>query len=135
MIALTAQQVFDNALFNLREQKVPSMSAEGTSCAYRGQRGARCGIGWSIPDEVYEPFMDAGHLASIRSLMCGDLNDRHVMHRAGISALRFLFGGVSVDFLADVQEAHDVWMESPPSCAWEDQMGRIAAKFRLHYEP
>src|ERR1700677_2647336 len=35
-----------------------SLTESGTSCAYRGAKGAKCAVGMFIPDEMYDPMMD-----------------------------------------------------------------------------
>lgn len=55
IVRLTLQQVFDNALRGVRAQGALSRD-EWFSCRYRMEEGGkqlRCGIGHSIPDELY----------------------------------------------------------------------------------
>lgn len=57
IVRLTLQQVFDNALRGVRAQGALSRD-EWRSCRYRMEEGGkqlRCGIGYSIPDELYNP--------------------------------------------------------------------------------
>jgi hypothetical protein len=55
-VRLDRQWAFDTALTGLRAQGRKSVSGE--DCLYRGPDGAKCGIGFLIPDERYSPELD-----------------------------------------------------------------------------
>lgn len=56
---MTRQQMFNTAYHGLAAQGfTQSMRSDGESCAYRGQDGKRCALGYLIPDEVYNPEWD-----------------------------------------------------------------------------
>lgn len=61
---LTAQQVFDAALFGIRKQEYVKSYLVGQGCAYRGQHGLKCGIGHAIPDACYNPLFDNSNLST-----------------------------------------------------------------------
>lgn len=48
---LTAQELYDRALFGIRRQ-------EYESCRYRGDNGLKCTLGHAIDDEEYQPSME-----------------------------------------------------------------------------
>jgi hypothetical protein len=131
------QELFDIALTNLRRQRVCSIRAG--LCCYRGSNGARCAIGWAIPDELYQPEMDDGMDAS-------NLMDHPEYGRP--------FQEVSYQLALEVQRAHDYYMPladdqpeplNPEHWArmamkvgrgmemWEAEMKEIAARFNLNY--
>jgi hypothetical protein len=47
----TAQQVFDWVIYNLLKQG--DQATKGGLCAYRGDKGTKCGAGWCIGDDEY----------------------------------------------------------------------------------
>lgn len=91
---LTAQQVVDNALNGLRKQGGASMNNLTDKCAYRGHDNRKCGIGFSIPDELYERSFDSEGEA-ISTLLF-----RH-------KTLEKLFQDIPCQFLDHVQGCHD----------------------------
>lgn len=54
---MTKQEIFDKAVAGLAsqgfERSVINDDAHIDFCAYRGDGGRRCAIGWLIPDELY----------------------------------------------------------------------------------
>lgn len=50
---LTAQQIFDHAVVQLALQGRPSVI--GGNCAYRGEGGTKCGVGFLLKDEDITP--------------------------------------------------------------------------------
>jgi hypothetical protein len=125
---LTNQQVFDNALFGIRKQEYKqSVHSDGHSkCLYRGPGGRRCGVGHSIPDEVFyqpgRPALDDRSATSILSLL---ENDQFVSD---------VFKGIDRDLLADLQSAHDSTLKRGPK-AFEEKMAEIAGEHNLKYTP
>ncbi len=55
---LTHQELFDNALIGMRYQGGPSCSLTSGMGMMRNDDGRKCSIGWSIPDEDYDAYMD-----------------------------------------------------------------------------
>ena len=115
---LTNQQVFDNALNGVRAQGyVRSQSLSG-SCSYRGDGTLKCGIGHSIPDEVYVPSMDCLENSAINE----------VVRR--FSDIYGLFKDCDKRMLNNIQQAHDI-MDKPSQ--FEDAMRTVAIEFDLKY--
>jgi hypothetical protein len=59
------QDYFDNMWNAFVVRREPPSMSEKCSCMYRSPSGARCGIGWSIPDELYTPRMESKPASSI----------------------------------------------------------------------
>ncbi|MGO4302221.1 hypothetical protein [Cupriavidus sp. RAF12] len=133
---MTNQELFDIALTNLRRQRVCSIN--GDECRYRGAEGARCAVGWAIPDEKYHAHMEG--------LDAGQLLD----HATFSEALQ----GVNHELAQCIQRAHDFYLPLPDDLPeplsehrrmtfkmqmgrgmemWEAEMQAIAAKFNLNY--
>jgi hypothetical protein len=55
---VTEQEVADYTIGKLLEQGYASLDMDG-NCVYRGPEGSKCAIGWLIPDDAYDPNMDA----------------------------------------------------------------------------
>lgn len=64
------QQVYDFVIVKLREQGYASTrsSPGGDHCAYRGDGGRRCGIGWLIPDEQYHEDFEETSVTELVSI-------------------------------------------------------------------
>jgi hypothetical protein len=129
---LTAQQVFDAALFGIRKQEYVQSYLGGRGCAYRGDSGLKCGIGHAIPDACYDPlFDDNSPSTSIGALLENS--------RQQFDVLRRLFQDVPLGMLKKLQEAHDRIL-SPTSTPtdradWEQRMYNIAARYGVTYTP
>lgn len=57
----TAQEVFDQVVNHLREQKVPSEDDSGDMCMYRKEKDGvvlKCAAGCLIADNEYDPLME-----------------------------------------------------------------------------
>jgi len=54
---MTRQEMLDIAVAGVIGQGWLSMDTNGF-CAYRGDDGRRCAIGWLIPDQVYRPGLE-----------------------------------------------------------------------------
>ena len=131
---LTDQNVFDNALQGVRAQRYKqSWNTELHMCCYRGPGGLKCGVGHSIPDDVYRPFMDTLTAAgtSIGLLLTRDNDD--------VAPLKALFAGVDRNLLAALQGAHDRGLCAYPGARkgeeFEHEMLRVAKRFGLTYTP
>lgn len=128
---LSPQQVFDAALFGIRQQGCGSMQMLSgmTACYYRHPDGQRkCGIGFSIPDSIYLSHFDSQKDdTSIGYLMKSD------------SQLRELFADCETLMLTQIQAAHDAWLSDHVSASvkytWEESMRMIALRFGLTYTP
>ena len=130
---LTTQQVFDNALFGLRKQRVRSTDIRDL-CMYRGTstKGEvlRCGIGLSVEDDGIAREMDESSDSSISALV------------NSIEDVEVIFGHLNPDFLREVQGAHDENLALETECEgevvrglalFEMAMSNIAAKYELNY--
>lgn len=55
------QEAFDRVVRHLLVQRAKSrlFGRAGSYCAYRGANGFRCAIGGLLPDDVYDPEMEA----------------------------------------------------------------------------
>lgn len=123
---LTHQQVFDNALNGVRAQGYMRSTLRG-SCSYRGMGTLKCGIGHSIPDEMYESAMDTSeHSTAINDVICS------------FSNLASLFKGCHSELLKRLQEAHDSMIEPFHDSMiepfqFENAMWAVADDFDLKY--
>lgn len=64
---ITAREIFEHVVVNLLRQEKSSRKDfrhdshifDGrTRCAYRGDFGAKCAVGWVIPDSMYQPHWE-----------------------------------------------------------------------------
>lgn len=60
----TSQSIFDKVATHLFTQGVQSKSPTNRKCLYRGPNNTSCAVGCLIPDELYEPEMDADYGAN-----------------------------------------------------------------------
>ena len=126
---LTNQQLFDNALFGIRRQNYATSGKEdnGFTYLYRGPNGTKCGIGHSIPDELYCSEMEE---TCVGSLIAGP--DYH-------DSLAVLFSGVDSELASRVQDAHDSGVNMRTSTvkmdpgSFEARMEAVASRFGLTY--
>lgn len=87
----TEQQVFDFVATKLLAQGAPSMAATGDVCAYNGQDGRHCAIGWLMQNEPPEV------IAGAEGMGASDL-----VPRLGYRGLY-----AAIELLDDLQFAHD----------------------------
>ena len=126
IVPLTPQQVFDNALTGIRAQDYISSRMSSGTCAYRGVDGAKCGIGHSIPDNLYESRMD-------------DLDEGTTIDCviSQFPAMEQLFSACPLGFLEAVQEAHDSMYSSDNrntrATRFEQSMKQTADLYQLAY--
>jgi len=90
MKPLTRQELFDNAAKGVIRQGRPSFDPHGTCLYFAGN--SRCGIGHSIPDG-HEGLYFRGDVKNL------------VFHYPDLAVL--FDAGVNMDFLCDLQKAHD----------------------------
>lgn len=118
IVRLTLQQVFDNALRGVRAQGALSRD-EWRSCRYRMEEGGkqlRCGIGYSIPDELYNLDFEGKTVMSLLSWS------------ASIESLLPTAKAV----LADIQNAHDTAIDLSD---FEIAMRDVADVYGLTWAP
>lgn len=65
---ITAQEIFDRTVRHLIQQDGPSVAQpegyRGVLCAYRGDNGRACAVGYWIPDEKYTLALEGNSLRS-----------------------------------------------------------------------
>jgi hypothetical protein len=109
------QAWFNMAYAGLRSQGFThSWRPNTTACAYRGEGGRRCAVGWLIPDEEYNPLMEG---SSCMWLLDGPFCPRSLR---GID-------GSDAAFLSLLQKAHDAYIEE----AIQERLHRIAEDYGL----
>lgn len=130
---MNLQQVFDAALFGLREQRVASVNPGTGECAYRGLNGHKCGIGQSMPDDVYDPKFDEDGGVSIHALVT--LPEYYKVAKA--------YEGIHPHDILELQSIHDMNLAHPGSDEgeiqgrlelWEFEMSKFARKHGLNYD-
>jgi hypothetical protein len=119
------QEIFDYVVQKLIEQGGKSTS-EG--CAYRGDYGRKCPIGWLIPDEAYISIIEGMPWCEIVS---------HAETNATYSSvIKAVYddidpsSGVDNTFLSDMQIAHD----DSDSDGWDAQMEIKLFSFAMKYD-
>lgn len=119
---MTRQQIFNTAYHGLAAQGFAQSSKPSeyhggqNQCLYRGPNGKRCALGYCIPDSIYNPEFDGKDQSSIRALM-------------GRKALGNLFNPADVQFLVDLQYAHDTAPVSPAHI--KQRIEDVAIKYDL----
>ena len=128
MTQLTNQQIFDKALFGIRNQDY-QMSVKGERCAYRGIAAdgstLKCAVGHCISDE------DA------RLWDCGASNVSDTAIDDVAAAYPDIFSQYFTDnqlpLLVELQDAHDTQLHT--SSEWESKMEEIAREYNVVYTP
>jgi hypothetical protein len=95
---MTNQELFNKVVCAVRNQGRPSKSLGGF-CRYRGESGAKCAVGFLIPDDKYDPemerylaielqkkFPDAVEYTAEQARLVRALQDAH--DRASVSTIR-----------------------------------------------
>lgn len=60
-MTMTLQESFNHICRNIIAASAPSVagiSDKEKTCQYRGDNGAKCVVGWLIPDQYYYPWME-----------------------------------------------------------------------------
>ena len=127
MTPLTNQQVFDNALFGVRSQGYRQSKDDriGTCCYRSGD--LKCGIGYSIPDEMYRPYLDDPELGVL------PVTGVQTLMEAGdplLAPIQALFAHNPPDFLDELQCAHDSMRDGRE---FERLMEALAEDYGLTY--
>lgn len=110
------QEIFDYVTPLLFAQGQRSMLEGGTTCAYRGEHGMRCAVGFLIPDDRYIPALEG------TSAM-------------GPEVSAVLSNVVTTDddlglFLTDLQDVHDGWMTGEKADLF-DRLQTFAMTYKL----
>lgn len=122
---MTRQESFNHICRNLISATRPSVyfdnDLEETQCQYRGEDGAKCVVGWLIPDEYYTPLMEGKGVMR--------LLDKHPELRREVP----LFQPWHIDDLETLQEIHDAaaWAWRP-GMDWGSIMRENLTKFAAH---
>lgn len=116
---LTRQDAFDTALAGIRQQGRPSFGPKGF-CAYRGEGGCRCAIGWLIPDDRYDPELET-KLA----------NHYLVMQALDADQMEYAFFSDMQRFLHDFPSREDVFYEPK---LFLGKMEASARRFAILYD-
>lgn len=124
-MTLTNQQVFDNALNQVRTQGyMRSYNHAMQCCTYRGDHGRKCAVGASIPDNLYDPGIE--NRAAFALLLSWPYRD--------------LFRHVNSELLSELQRLHDGDLdeqaeggESISEDEFEAGMMLLASKYSLAY--
>lgn len=95
MTLLTKQEIFNIVWKGLSSQKWEQSRTATHRCAYRGEAGHKCAIGWLIPDEDYVPSMEGCPIDMSRPL-------QQVLQKIGVP-----IDEEGLPFLYDLQQAHD----------------------------
>lgn len=115
----TDQEFYDKTISHLRKQGQRSLSPEGSSCRYRGEKGLMCAIGCHIPDEIYTPRMEGYPVRALVSLF------REVN--------KYLCPNVIL--MSDLQRLHDRQMVVGYEIPFETVAQNIAISHGLIYTP
>lgn len=112
--SVTKQDIFERVWVKLTAQGVAS--ADDTGCSYRGPNQTCCAVGHLISDEEYDPEMDRqGFIANV---IRGDLAPERVANQP-------------IDFLRDLQDAHDHELRKYDVPTWQARMREIAKTWDL----
>lgn len=87
---LTKQEIFSKVWEHFIINEEPISHSED-QCRYRHE-GNKCAIGLFIPDEFYHPSLEANDVAFLTEK---------------VPYMKELFSGVDLQFLKDIQKAHD----------------------------
>lgn len=109
------QFLFDKAVSGLLAQGELSL-ADGT-CAYRGENGLKCGIGFLIADEFYDPDIE-GNTAVFNGVIEAVVKSNGI--KEDLSA-------DDICFLGKIQNVHDA--KSP--WEWKPEFKNLAKRYGL----
>jgi len=113
---LTNQQIFDLVKKHLLEQNKRSQKESGL-CAYRGQRGRKCPVGYLIPDQYYKKAFDEEIGMGVDELF---KHYPRVMEKSGLPE-------EALELLTALQDMHD----TDPPATWSKKLSGIAKNFDL----
>ena len=110
------QEIFDYVTPLLFAQGERSMLEGGTTCAYRGEHGMRCAVGFLIPDELYSDGLEG------KSAMDVDMTKR-------LNNVILTDDDLGL-FLTDLQDVHDGWTSGEKADLF-DRFQNIAMRYKL----
>lgn len=115
------QQVFDFIVERLLAQDRQSVNSKGI-CQYRGLQGAKCAAGWLIPNREYRKEFE-GYAVLTNFFDCPP-------------SQYFKDRGFNLDFLVEMQKAHDLSAGIVFRDGFLALANRVAGEFNLRpYEP
>lgn len=118
---LTYQEVFTKVKTHLLKQNEKSEIFGRGVCAYRGDRDRKCAAGVLITDEAYLPEMEGKRISTMYHT--GHERFRSALQQSGIN-------DSNIHIISDLQDVHDGF----PPHMWENELKRIAEKYKLQYE-
>lgn len=115
---MTNQEIFNIVWRGLESQGwQPSLLADTDMCAYRGTHQRKCAIGWLIPDDKYDPFIEGCPISVLlmcarEKVACGPAPQTLVDLLVASGVLEDAGDEATLQLLADLQKAHDYPEES-----------------------
>lgn len=100
------QEIFDLVTTHLLKQGATSFNTKTDSCMYR-HNGLKCAVGFLIPDDEYDPFMEG----------FGVINLIEKFNKPCIEDMKPF-----VDILSELQRIHD----TAPSSNWYSDLEELA---------
>lgn len=113
---MTEQEVFDTVVDHLRKQNYERSVNDNDRCMYQGNDGLKCAVGCLIPDELYDPNLEAKDALQV----C------HILGSKWPPAQH-------ADLLHALQITHDRHMNKPEYA--ERSLSMVAKDFGLTYTP
>ena len=110
------QTIFDKVAAHLLAQGRPSLSDNELECAYRGENGLRCAVGYLIDDAHYRVYME-GRSVQDDSVLRAVKSSLGLLHLPARTA----------DLLGDLQHLHDL---TPPD-EWREGLKELARQYDL----
>jgi hypothetical protein len=129
---MSLQKMFDTAAVGMLRQGKQSKSRTG-KCAYRGDNGCKCAVGFLIPDELYDNDLEG---IGIWELEHSDQYDalNTAKFRETLIQMR-MTDSERLGLLGALQSCHDsAWGQQKPSFTrdlWHQELTRIARDFSL----
>lgn len=117
------QAAFTKAYLGLLHQGVASVEQRGAlspKCLYRADNGNKCAVGHLIPDALYVPELENVAISDPSAVMTRVLNELFPGHDK-------LF----LEFLCEMQVAHDSVLKNNGINDWCGRMGEIADNYGL----
>ena len=111
---MEAQEIYDKVKAHLLTQGERSTDM-GNHCLYRGPNGLKCAVGCLIPDDLYDPLMEAPG------------NNSVIAVAALCPALRELWGGHNLGLISVLQGVHDGYHP----IVWKKRLSIAAIKYGL----
>lgn len=124
---MNRQAIFDAGVTGVFQQARPSMNSQETQCAYRGNGGTKCVLGWSIPDHKYNEWLE-GSVPKVVDLYNIDAPESKLARILGARTLK------DEIFLHEFQKCHDGIALGYTAQEFLDIFARLAREFAEKYE-